>query len=103
MTKPNASTPPKAENTKTPGLPAGQSHQNLGCINAFSRRTSALHVVVGVVGDGDGDGVFYLLLPAQPRQHRHHATEQLERQLVSFIIDGAKNAHHVDHCSTFHS
>ena len=42
------------------------------------------------------------LLPAQPRQHRHHAAEQLERQPISVIIDSAQNAHHVDHCSAFH-
>ena len=39
---------------------------------------------------------------AQPRQHRHHAAEQLERQPISVIIDSAQNAHHVDHCSAFH-
>ena len=38
---------------------AGQSHQKPRLINDFSRRTSALHVVVGVVGDGDGDDTFY--------------------------------------------
>jgi hypothetical protein len=41
------------------------------------------------------------LLAAQPRQHRHHAAEQFERQPVSFIIDGVKNTHEIDHRSAF--
>jgi hypothetical protein len=43
------------------------------------------------------------LVPAQPRQHRHHAAEQLKRRPVSLIIDSAENTHYSDHRGAFDS